>query len=273
MNKNRIIRWVFASLLLMTLVSGMALAEELVADVVAEEASASVNMFYQTAWSLLPPVIAIALALITKEVYSSLFIGILAGGLLYSNFNFEGTLTHVFCDGIGSVLADSYNVGILVFLVILGSMVCLMNKAGGSAAFGRWASERIHSRVGAQLATIALGVLIFIDDYFNCLTVGSVMRPVTDKQKISRAKLSYLIDATAAPICIIAPVSSWAAAVSSYVEDGNGLLLFLKAIPFNFYALLTIVMMIFLAVTKMEFGPMAHHEKNAIEKGDLFSDL
>jgi len=272
MKKNRILCLALLVLFAMCAISCAAMAEEVVAEV-AEEAAAPVNMFYQTAWSLLPPVIAIALALITKEVYSSLFIGILMGGLLYSNFSFEGTLVHVFTDGIGASLADSYNVGILVFLVILGAMVCLMNKAGGSAAFGRWASERIHSRVGAQLATIALGVLIFIDDYFNCLTVGSVMRPVTDKQKISRAKLSYLIDATAAPICIIAPVSSWAAAVSSYVEDGNGLFLFLKAIPFNFYALLTIVMMIFLAVTRMDFGPMAKHEKNAIEKGDIFSDM
>jgi len=270
MKKNRVLLMVCCMLFAVCMFSTIGMAEE---AAVVEEAIAPANPFVQTIWSLLPPVIAIALALITKEVYSSLFIGILAGGLLYSNFNFEGTLTHVFCDGIGSVLADSYNVGILVFLVILGAMVCLMNKAGGSAAFGRWATSRIKSRTGAQLATIALGVLIFIDDYFNCLTVGSVMRPVTDKQKISRAKLSYLIDATAAPVCIIAPVSSWAAAVSSYVEEGNGLLLFLKAIPFNFYALLTIVMMIFLAVTKMEFGPMAHHEKNAIEKGDLFSDL
>lgn len=161
--------------------------------------------FYNTAWALLPPVIAIALALITKEVYSSLFIGILVGGLLYSNFSFEGTLTHVFEDGIVGALADSYNVGILIFLVILGAMVCLMNRAGGSAAFGRWAQSHIKSRVGAQLITVLLGVLIFIDDYFNCLTVGSVMRPVTDKYKVSRAKLAYIIDSTAAPICIIAP--------------------------------------------------------------------
>ncbi len=231
------------------------------------------SMFYETAWALLPPVVAIALALITKEVYSSLFIGIIMGGMLYSNFSFEGTLTHAFNDGIVASLADSYNVGILVFLVILGILVILMNKAGGSAAFGRWASERIHTRVGAQLATIALGVLIFIDDYFNCLTVGSVMRPVTDKRRISRAKLAYLIDATAAPVCIIAPVSSWAAAVSSYVEEGNGLTLFIRAIPFNFYAILTIVMMIFLAVTNMDYGPMEKHERNAKEKGDLFSGL
>ena len=231
------------------------------------------NPFINTAWSLLPPFIAIALALITKEVYSSLFIGIVVGGLLYSNFNFEGTLTHVFCGGVASVLADSYNVGILVFLVILGVLVALMNKAGGSAAFGNWASKHIKNRVLAQLATILLGMLIFIDDYFNCLTVGSVMRPVTDKHKISRAKLAYLIDATAAPVCIIAPVSSWAAAVSSYVEEGNGLQLFIKAIPFNFYAILTIAMMILMAVFKLDFGPMRKHEKFALENGDLFGGM
>ncbi len=238
------------------------------------EADAEVpSRFYQTIWSLLPAIIAIGLALVTKEVYTSLFVGILVGGLLYSNFNFEGTLTHIFNDGVVASLADSYNVGILVFLVILGILVVLMNKAGGSAAFGRWASEHIKSRAGAQLAVIALGVLIFVDDYFNCLTVGSVMRPVSDKSRISRAKLAYLIDATAAPVCIIAPVSSWAAAVSSYVEDGNGLYLFIRAIPFNFYAILTIAMMIFLAVTNLDFGPMAVHERNAREEGDLFSGV
>ena len=228
--------------------------------------------YAESFWALMPPVIAIALALITKEVYSSLLVGIVFGGLLYANFDFEGTINHVLSDGVVSVLSDSYNVGILVFLVILGAMVILMNRAGGSAAFGRWASTHIKSRVGAQLATVALGVLIFIDDYFNCLTVGSVMRPVTDKHKISRAKLAYLIDATAAPICIIAPVSSWAAAVSSYVEDGNGLQLFIKAIPFNFYAILTICMMIILAIFNMDFGPMAKHERNA-RNGDIFSGL
>lgn len=173
---------------------------------------------YGTFWALVPPIIAIGLALITKEVYSSLFIGILVGAVFASDFSFEGTMNHVLEGGIVKVLSDSYNVGILVFLVILGTMVCLMNRAGGSAAFGRWAGRKIHSRVGAQLATVALGVLIFIDDYFNCLTVGSVMRPVTDKHRISRAKLSYLIDATAAPVCIIAPISSWAAAVTGFVE-------------------------------------------------------
>ena len=244
-----------------------------VVEAAAEETAETTNRFYQTFWSLLPPVIAIALALITKEVYSSLFIGIVVGGLLYSNFNFEGTLTHVFSGGVVAVLSDPYNVGILVFLVILGIMVMLMNKAGGSAAFGRWAAKHIKTRAGAQLATVALGVLIFIDDYFNCLTVGSVMRPVSDKHNTSRAKLAYLIDATAAPICIIAPVSSWAAAVASYVDDGNGLYLFIRAIPFNFYALLTIVMMITLTITKLDFGPMARHERNAREKGDVFSGM
>ena len=231
----------------------------------------SPSNFYNTAWSLLPPVIAIALALITKEVYSSLFVGILMGGLLYSNFSFEGTVTHAFGDGIVASLSDSYNVGILVFLVILGTIVCLMNKAGGSAAFGRWAQKNIKSRVGAQLASVLLGCLIFIDDYFNCLTVGSVMRPVTDKHKVSRVKLAYLIDATAAPVCIIAPISSWAAAVAAFAEDGQGLNLFIRAIPYNFYALFTIIMMVGLVVLKADFGSMAQYEKNAMEKGDLFS--
>ena len=226
----------------------------------------------QSAWALVPPVIAIVLALITKEVYSSLFIGILAGGLLYSGYSFEGTVNHVFCDGIIASLSDSYNVGILIFLVILGTLVALMNRAGGSAAFGDWASEHIKTRVGAQLATIALGVLIFIDDYFNCLTVGSVMRPVTDKYKISRAKLAYLIDATAAPVCIIAPVSSWAAAVSGFVPgQENGIALFVSTIPYNFYALLTIVMMVSLAISGRDFGSMDVHEKNAVLKNDLFT--
>ena len=231
----------------------------------------SPSHFYNTVFALLPPVIAIALALLTKEVYSSLFIGILMGGLLYSNFSFEGTLTHVFSDGIVASLADSYNVGILIFLVVLGTIVCLMNKAGGSAAFGRWAKKNIKTRAGAQLASILLGCLIFIDDYFNCLTVGSVMRPITDKHQVSRAKLAYIIDATAAPICIIAPISSWAAAVSGFAEDGQGLNLFIRAIPYNFYALLTLVMMIGLVVMKVDFGSMARYERNAIEKGDLFS--
>ncbi len=237
-----------------------------------EDAAQAVSRFDSTFWSLLPPIIAIALALITKEVYSSLFIGILAGGLLYANFNFETTIVHVFNDGFIASVADAYNVGILIFLVVLGILVAMMNKAGGSAAFGRWASKRIHSKVGAQLATVALGVLIFIDDYFNCLTVGSVMRPVTDKQKISRAKLAYLIDATAAPVCIIAPISSWAAAVSGFAEGSgmNGFKLFISAIPYNFYAILTIVMMITITLMKFDYGPMKKHEQNA-ENGDLFT--
>ena len=229
------------------------------------------SQFYNTALSLLPPVVAIGLALITKEVYSSLFIGIVVGGLLFSNFSFEGTINHVFSGGIVAQLSDSYNVGILIFLVILGTLVCLMNKAGGSAAFGRWAKQNIKSRAGAQLASILLGCLIFIDDYFNCLTVGSVMRPITDKHRVSRAKLAYIIDATAAPVCIIAPISSWAAAVSAFAEDGQGLTLFIRAIPYNYYALLTIFMMIAMVLLKVEFGPMARNERNALEKGDLFS--
>ncbi len=228
---------------------------------------------YATWLSLLPAIIAIVLALITKEVYSSLFIGILSGALLYANFNFTGTIDHLFQDGFITSVADSYNIGILIFLVILGAIVALMNKSGGSAAFGRWASKHIKSRVGAQLATVALGVLIFVDDYFNCLTVGSVMRPVTDKFNVSRSKLSYLIDATAAPICIIAPISSWAAAVAGFVseEQIGGLELFIKAIPYNFYAILTIVMMVAMAAMKFDFGPMKKHEVNA-KNGDIFSE-
>ena len=224
---------------------------------------------YATIWSLLPPVIAIALALITKEVYSSLFIGILSGALLYSNFNIWGMITNTF-DVMIAKLSDSWNVGILIFLVILGMMVSLINKAGGSAAYGRWASKHIKSKMGAQLATVALGCLIFIDDYFNCLTVGSVMRPVTDKHGVSRSKLAYIIDATAAPVCIIAPISSWAAAVSSVAPEGQGLRLFISSIPYNFYALLTIAMMLMMAVMKMDFGKMRLHEDNAV-KGDLFT--
>ena len=226
---------------------------------------------YATFWALVPPIVAIVLALITKEVYSSLFIGILVGGLFYSGFSFEGTLTHIFNDGFAAVLSDSYNVGILIFLVLLGALVALMNKAGGSAAFGQWAKKRIKSRVGAQLATMALGVLIFIDDYFNCLTVGSVMRPVTDEHKVSRAKLSYLIDSTAAPVCIIAPISSWAAAVAGFVEGEDGFSVFCRAIPYNYYALLTIVTMIIIITLKIDFGPMRKHENNALN-GDLFSE-
>lgn len=221
---------------------------------------------YAKFWALVPPIIAIVLALITKEVYSSLFIGILAGGLIYSNFNFEKTVVHVFKEGFIDSVADSYNIGIIIFLVLLGALVAMMNKTGGSAAFGRWAAKHIKTTLGAQLATIALGVLIFIDDYFNCLTVGSVMRPVTDAKKISREKLSYLIDATAAPVCIIAPISSWAAAVAGFAKGAgaeSGMSLFVRAIPFNFYALLTIVMMIFIAVSKFDYGPMKKFEAQA----------
>ena len=225
----------------------------------------------QSFWSLIPPIIAIILALVTKEVYSSLFVGILTGSLLYSGFSFEGTMTHVFNDGIIASLSKSWNVGILIFLVILGTIVQLMNRTGGSAAFGNWATRRIQTREGAQLATIGLGVLIFIDDYFNCLTVGSVMRPVTDKYKVSRAKLAYLIDATAAPVCIIAPISSWAAAVSGFVEGENGLAIFIRTIPYNYYALLTLAMIIMIVLMHINYGPMAEHEYNATEKGDIYT--
>ena len=236
----------------------------------AEQTEEYVPAVYATFWALVPPVVAIGLALITKEVYSSLFVGVLMGGILYSGFSFEGTITHIFEDGMINVLSDSYNVGILIFLVILGAMVCLMNRAGGSAAFGQFAADHIKGRVGAELATILLGCLIFIDDYFNCLTVGSVMRPVTDKFKVSRAKLAYLIDATAAPICIIAPISSWAAAVTGFVEGEDGFSIFVRAIPYNFYAILTIVMMIGMVLLRTEFGSMKFHEKNAL-KGDLYT--
>ena len=231
---------------------------------------------YSTVFSLLPPVIAIALALITKEVYSSLFVGIIVGALLHANFNLELMVNTMFFNENGGMvykLADSWNVGILIFLVMLGILVALMNKAGGSAAFGKWASKHIKSRIGAQLSTMVLGVLIFVDDYFNCLTVGSVMRPVTDRHKVSRAKLSYIIDATAAPVCIIAPISSWAAAVTSSVPEEagiNGFGVFLQTIPFNLYALLTLVMIIGITVFRIDYGPMRTHELNAI-KGDLFT--
>ena len=223
-----------------------------------------------TMWALAPPVIAIMLALITKEVYSSLFLGILTGALLNADFDPVGGLNRLFPDGIMAMLADKWNVGILVFLVILGTMVQLMNRTGGSAAFGTWAANRIKSREGAQLSTMLLGCLIFIDDYFNCLTVGSVMRPVTDKHKISRAKLAYLIDSTAAPICIIAPISSWAAAVSGFVKGENGISIFVQSIPFNFYALLTMLMMVLIICMKIDFGSMLLHENNA-RQGDLFT--
>lgn len=229
---------------------------------------------YATFWAIFPPLLAILLALITKEVYSSLFIGIVSGGLIYSKFDFEGTVTHVFSDGFISSVADAYNIGILIFLVLLGALVSMMNKTGGSAAFGRWTAQHIKSRVGAQICTILLGILIFVDDYFNCLTVGSVMKPVTDAKKVSRAKLAYLIDATAAPICIIAPISSWAAAVAGFAKGAgveSGFSLFIYAIPYNFYAILTIITMFFFAITKFDFGPMKKHEENALQKGDIFT--
>ena len=234
------------------------------------EAEAPKPALYATFWSLVPPLVAIVLALISKEVYSSLAIGLIFGGMLASGFNFEGTMKAIFEKGFVSVLSSAYNVGILIFLVILGMVVALMNKTGGSDAFGKWASKRIKTRVGAQLMSVLLGCLIFIDDYFNCLTVGSVMRPVTDKHQVSRAKLAYLIDATAAPVCIISPISSWAAAVTGFVDGEDGFALFIKAIPFNYYALLTIVMMIVITVWKFDFGPMKLHEENA-KKGDLFT--
>jgi len=220
---------------------------------------------YATFWSLIPPIIAIALALLTKEVYSSLFVGILSGALLYANFNPWNAVLGTF-DTMISKICDSWNVGILIFLVLLGMMVSLMNKAGGSAAYGRWASKRIKSKVGATLSTAVLGMLIFIDDYFNCLTVGSVMRPVTEKYKISREKLSYIIDATAAPVCIIAPISSWAAAVSSVAPEGEGLSLFISSIPYNLYALLTLFTVVFITLIGLDFGKMREAELRAAQQ-------
>lgn len=231
---------------------------------------------YATVFALLPPVIAIGLALITKEVYTSLLAGIIAGGLLYSNFNLELMLNTIFYQGEGGMvmkLSDSWNVGILVFLVMLGILVALLNKAGGSAAFGEWTTKHIKTRVGAQIAVIALGIMIFVDDYFNCLTVGSVMRPVTDRHQVSRAKLAYIIDATAAPVCIIAPISSWAAAVTSSVPEEagiNGFSVFIQTIPYNLYAILTLCMLLAVTILKVDFGPMKKHEMNAF-KGDLFT--
>ncbi|MDD3429959.1 MAG: Na+/H+ antiporter NhaC family protein, partial [Oscillospiraceae bacterium] len=226
--------------------------------------------FVGTFWALVPPIIAIVLALITKEVYMSLFLGVLSGALLYTNFNIIGTAEAIF-EVMTEKLGDPWNIGILIFLVFLGIIVALMTKAGGSAAYGNWANGKIKTRKGAMLSTFALGALIFVDDYFNCLTVGSVMRPVTDRHKISRAKLAYIIDATAAPICIIAPISSWAAAVTGYTT-GDGFTLFLSTIPFNLYAWLTIAMVVFIACTDLDFGPMKKYEENA-KNGDLFSGV
>lgn len=254
----------------------LVLAMAMTVTVFASEAEVGqVSSMYATFWSLVPPLVAIILALITKEVYSSLFVGIVVGALFYTNFDLNQAYITIFTNetegGFLAKLSDSWNVGILVFLVVLGIMVSVMNKAGGSAAYGAWAAERIKTRKGALLSTFLLGVLVFVDDYFNCLTVGSVMRPVTDTHNISRAKLAYIIDATAAPICIIAPISSWAAAVAGVVEGVNGLDLFISAIPYNFYALLTIVTVLTLTITNFDFGPMSLHEKNAQENNDLFT--
>lgn len=269
---------VLALMMLFTIVAFAEGTDVATADTVAVaevgEVEEVTSIFYQTAWALLPPVIAIILALLTKEVYSSLFIGILSGAVLFgitdAGFGIRRVIDAVTTNGLVASLADSYNVGILIFLVVLGIIVVLMNRAGGSRAYGEWAAKKISSRKSAGLATFLLGVLIFVDDYFNCLTVGSVMRPVTDKHKISRAKLAYLIDATAAPVCIIAPISSWAAAISGTVEGVNGIDLFIRTIPFNLYALLTLAMVIFLCVTGLDFGPLKRFEDNA-KSGDLFT--
>lgn len=236
-----------------------------------EEVAGYLPGMYATFWALVPPLVAIILALITKEVYSSLFVGIVIGGLFYGNifqpgFSFETSMLHIFKDGLIGVLKNASNIGIIIFLVVLGIIVCMMNKAGGSAAFGQWASKHIKTRIGAQIATIFLGILIFVDDYFNCLTVGTVMRPVTDKHNITRAKLAYVIDATAAPVCIIAPISSWAAAVGSSLPAGcniDGFTLFLRAIPFNYYALLTLVFLAFLIIANIDYSKMKQYELNA----------
>ena len=233
------------------------------------ETCSETGMIRGNFWALIPPVIAIGLALITKEVYSSLFIGIISGALLYTNFNPITTIDAALTEALIPAVSDT--AGIFIFLVELGILVAMINKAGGAAAFGKWAQTHIKTRVGAILATFVLGVLIFVDDYFNCLTVGSVMRPVTDAHKVSRAKLAYVIDATAAPICMIAPISSWAAAVSQYAEDGKGLDLFISAIPFNFYSLLTFVFIIGLAILGFDYGSMRTHEFNAINNGDLYT--
>ncbi len=271
--KNAKLRKIGLILISVLLMAGLFSIACFAEDAAAEEVYTS--FFNETAWSLLPPVIAIVLALITKEVYSSLFIGILSGGILYAvgdgKFSFETMFNAVVNDGLVANLADAWNVGTLIFLVVLGALVVMMNRAGGSRAYGEWAATKIKGRRGAQFATFGLGALIFVDDYFNCLTVGSVMRPITDKHHISRAKLAYLIDATAAPICIIAPISSWAAAVSGTVDGVNGISLFIQTIPYNLYALLTIAMVIIISLGDFDFSSMRRHEENA-RKGDLFSD-
>ena len=237
----------------------------------AADEAAETPALYATAWSAFPPLFAIVLALTTKEVYSSLFLGVLSGAILYAGANFSGIMEQLVTGGLIASLASPGNVGILIFLVVLGIFVAMMNLSGGSAAFGNWASTKVKGRKQAQLSTIALGILIFVDDYFNCLTVGSVMKPLCDKFNVSRAKLAFLIDATAAPVCILAPISSWAAAVSGFVEGENGLTIFIRAIPYNFYALFTIFLMIALVVMDVDYGKMAIYERNAVEKGDLFT--
>ena len=226
---------------------------------------------YATFWAVLPPLVAILLALITKEVYSSLFLGVLVGAVLYAGADFAGVVNHVVNDGLIASLSDGWDVGILIFLVVLGIIVALMNLSGGSKAFGGWALKRVRTRVAAEIATVLLGIVIFVDDYFNCLTVGSVMKPVTDNFRVSRAKLAYIIDATAAPVCIIAPVSSWAAAVSSFAGEGEGISLFIRCIPYNFYALFTLVMMFAIIFMRFDYATMANFEMNAVENGDLFT--
>src|SRR5690554_5190677 len=264
MNRRR-----FITLLLVVVAIAVAFA----LPAFAEDAGGEVHQsnVYATFWSLVPPLVAIVLALLTKEVYSSFFVGIVIGALLYANFNLLTAYTTMFTDGFIAALADSWNVGILIFLVVLGTMVCLMNRAGGSAAYGEWARQRIRSRKGALLATFGLGVLIFVDDYFNCLTVGNVMRPITAKHRISRAKLAYLVDATAAPVCMTAPTSCWAAAVTGVIEGYNGFELFIRAIPYNLYSLLTLGMIVFITLLGIEYGPMRKHEENAILRGDLYT--
>ncbi len=255
-------------LMLIVLIMSLLCVSAFAVDVDDNGVSTQSGMAY-TFWALVPPIVAIVLALITKEVFSSLFIGVLLGALFANNFAPVGTLDSVLGEAIVPAITDL--AGNFMFLVILGILVVLINRSGGSAAFGRWAEKNIKSRVGAMFATFLLGVFIFVDDYFNCLTVGSVMLPITDRNNVSRAKLAYLIDATAAPICMIAPVSSWAAAVSSYAEDGQGFVLFVKAIPYNFYSLLSIVFVVAIIFMKFDFGPMRLHEMNAILNGDLYT--
>ena len=257
MNRNRLILLISAAMLVIMLCPMLCFAT-------GDEAE-YVPALYAKWWSVIPPLVAIALALITKEVYSSLFIGVVIGGVLYAGGNFEMTMNHVLQDGIVGSLSDAYNVGILIFLVILGVIVALLNRTGGAAAFGKWAIKRVKTQTGVQLMTIILGILVFIDDYFNCLTVGSVMSPIAEAQGLPRTKLAYLIDSTAAPVCIIAPISSWAAAVTGFVDGENGFALFIKAIPFNFYAILTIVMMFTLVLLKFDYATMKKYADKLLD--------